>query len=376
MPVLTVKYQCSICEKYITSYESYFCPICQEIICYDCSKPEPVLYKCFRCGKIYGVKDARESFTECRDCYECYYCESDLKIKYLNERYVFECPHCLWNSENQEPILTSDSKAGLIRNASTILRNERLNEEHIVYCPKCKSTLVNTKNNVVNTLTRVFPKIIFNAKSIPANTRVDLTYLIKNTRPEGAFFRIDWEPSGNIQIMQVSRAAEFDFHSPFIKSQKTGKLVVKADSIGELDIYADLSYRFDEISYGSGKTKIKVGPIIVYPKVEINRILELPFTMDKENNVRIHVKNESGQEIQRLIISDMILEGALDFKRKYWDIRNLQPGVELEYTYSFRNDPNISKVKFDMLRGKIRFANFMPQIFLDYTGSTEIVEIV
>ncbi len=372
---MTVKYQCNICKNYITAYESYFCPICQEIICYNCSKPEPVLYKCFRCGRFYALKEARENFTECRNCYECYYCGSDLKIKYSNERYAFECPHCLWDSENQEPILIHASKQDLIKNASAILRNERLAEDYTAYCPKCKGTLVNTKNNVVNSLAKVFPKIMFNTKSIPANTRVELTYLIKNTRQEGAFYRIDWDVSEKFQIMQVSRAAEFDFHSPFIKSQKTGRITVKADAIGELEIFGDLSYKFDEIRYGSGKTKIKVGPVIVYPKIEINRILELPFTLNKENNVRIQVKNESNQGIQRLIISDMILEGALDFKRKYWDIENLQPGAEVEYTYSFKSDPKTSIVKFDMIRGKVRFANFMPQIFLDYTGSTEIVEI-
>ncbi|WEU39897.1 MAG: hypothetical protein OdinLCB4_005355 [Candidatus Odinarchaeum yellowstonii] len=372
---MSVKYQCSVCKNYVTAYESYFCPICQEVICYNCSKSEPTLYRCFRCGKVYEVKVARDNFTECKDCYECYYCESDLKIKYSNERYMFECPHCSWSSESQEPILTNTSKSGLIKDASDILRNERLNEECTVYCPKCKGTLVNKKNNVVNSLAKVFPKIIFNTKSIPVNTQVDLTYSIKNTRPEGAFFRIDWGAGGGFQIMQVSRAAEFDFHSPFIKSQKTGRLAVKADVTGELEILADLTYKFDEIHYGSGKTKIKIGPMMVYPKIEVTRVLDLPFTSNKDNNVRIHVKNEAGQEIQRLIITDMVLEGAIGFKRKYWDLKNLQPGGEVEYTYSFKVDPNARIVKFDMLRGKIRFSNFMPQIFLDYTGSTEIVEI-
>jgi len=333
------------------------------------------LYKCFRCGRVYSIKEARENFTECKDCYKCHYCGGDLKIKYANNRYFFECFHCLWSSENQEPIITNPDKLNVIREAGNILQNDRLYEDYAVYCPKCKNTLINTKNKVVNSLASVFPKIMFNTKSIPVNTRIDIFYWVKNTRPEGSFFRLDWEAGNNFQIMQISRAAEFDFHSPFIKSQKTSKLAIKADNTGELNIYADLSYKFDEIKYGAGKTKIKLGPIIVYPRIEITRILESPPTSTRENNVKICVKNEAEQELQRLIVSDMILEGALDFKRRYWDIKNLEKGGELQLAYSFNADPAATRIRFDVLRGKIRFSSFMPQIFFDYEGASEIVEI-
>lgn len=372
---MPVEYQCAVCKKYKSPYEGYFCLHCQEMICYECAESEATQYKCFRCGRVYSIEEARANFTECPNCFNCNYCRGPLKIKYENDRYFFECYHCQWSSDNQDPVITGVDKLSAINAGKDSLPSERLYEDYNVYCPKCKGTLLSTKNNVVNSLANVFPKLIFRTKYVPVNLKVEIPYSIKNSRPEGAFFRLDWEAGEGLQINQLTKAAEFDFHAPFIKTQKNGKLSIKADRLGEAYLLADLTYKFDEIRYGAGRTRIKIGPIIAYPKVEILRDVKQPVLTQQDNLVNISVKNGSDQEIKQLIVSDMILEGAVDYSRKFWEIKNLQAGERVELSYRFKAHSEFQKIKFDGLRVKMRFTKFMPTMFFHYVSPMELVEL-
>ncbi|MHA1409619.1 MAG: hypothetical protein ACTSQY_04770, partial [Candidatus Odinarchaeia archaeon] len=209
---MPVEYQCSVCGEYRDSYETYFCLLDQDIICEKCTEKEALQYKCYRCGTVYTKSEARENFTECPKCFNCEFCDSNLKIKYNNERYFFECPHCGWSSENQDPIIVSPDRLQLIQLSKNSFKNERLYEDYRVYCPKSKGTLVNTLEGVVNSVAKVLPRFIFRTKSIPVDSPVEIPYTLKNPRPEGAFFRLDWySKEGEYEVSEHTKSGEFDF---------------------------------------------------------------------------------------------------------------------------------------------------------------------
>jgi hypothetical protein len=373
---LPVEYQCSRCQEYKSVYETFFCLHCQDIICKECSESEPLRYKCFRCGTIYTKEEARNNFTECIKCYNCIYCEDNLKIEYGNDRYYFKCNHCGWKSDNQDPIIVNEDKLKLINLSRNSLKNERLYEDYRILCPVCKGTLVNTLEEISNTIAEILPKFVFRTRSFPLNTDFEIPYTVRNPRPEGAFFRLDWySKEGEYDISINTRSAEFDFHAPFIKMPKNNKISIKAFKIGENYLWADLAYKFDEIKYGIGKTKLRLGPIYVYPKIEINRHVNKPIKSGEENSVYIFVKNDSNDIIKQLIISDMILEGTDKFNRLFWEVKDLKPGEEVDFKYNFIISENSKKIKFDSLRAKIRFSSFMPHMFFDFVNPVEYVEL-
>ncbi|MHA1754209.1 MAG: hypothetical protein ACTSYR_01685 [Candidatus Odinarchaeia archaeon] len=372
---MPVEYQCSICKDFKTAYESYFCLLCQEIICHSCAKTEALKYRCFRCGVSYEKNEARENYTECVKCLNCPFCNANLRITYERGHYFFKCPHCGWSSENQDPMIISQDMIKLTTLSRKTLHGKRLYEEYRIYCPKCRGTLIDTVEGNINSLANVMPHIVFKMSSFPVETKVQIPYQVRNPRPEGAFFRIDWEQKRDLyDISELSRSAEFDFHSPFIKIPRSNSVTIKSFKIGKFYISADLTYKFDEIRYGNGKIKFRIGPIFIYPKIEFIRLVEKPINVGGENKVTLIVRNSSDQSLKQLILSDMIMEGAIEFKRKFWEVKNIEPGQELEFKYSFK-DAGKGKIKFDSLRGKIRFTKFMPNLYFDYVSPIELVEV-
>lgn len=371
---MPVEYICSRCGEFKSGFHSFFCLPCQEVVCEKCAQKVPVSYKCYRCGWTADVRTAREYFTECPNCFKCPICNSGLEIE-TEQKYFLRCPYCGWDSRTTGLRIEGSSEEEVKELARKELHQERLFEAVKLYCDKCGESLVHPRREISTLTANVFPRFVFYTVAIRQGERTEIPYAVRNPRPEGCEIRFDWYTDTPCEIEPYTRGVDFDFHSPFVNAPKKSELIINAKEIGEMYLMADLSYKFDEIYFGIGRTKVRVGPIFVCPNIAVTRDMQFPIKRDGMNTVKVNITNKSDQIVTQAIISDMILEGVEDMKRKFWEVKSLMPDDERTFEYSFTPTEGTKYLRFDGLRSKVRFEKFAPQKFFDFVSKLLNVEI-
>lgn len=291
------------------------------------------------------------------------------------EKYFLRCPFCGWDSKTTSLRIEGSSEEEVRGRARKELHQERLFEAVKLYCDKCGESLVHPRQDISTLIANVFPRFVFYTVAIRQGQRTEIPYTVRNPRPEGCEIRFDWYTDTPCEIEPYTKGVDFDFHSPYINTPKKGELIINAKERGEMYLMADLSYKFDEIYFGIGRTKVRVGPIFVCPNIEVRREVQSPIKRDGMNTVKVIIANKSDQTVTQAIISDMILEGVEDMKRKFWEVRSLKPDDERAFEYAFTPAEDAKYLRFDGLRSKVRFKRFAPQKFFDFVSKLLTVDM-
>ncbi|MHA1238974.1 MAG: hypothetical protein ACTSSJ_07070 [Candidatus Odinarchaeia archaeon] len=365
---MPIEYVCAICGAFKSPYESFFCPICQEIICNECAKSKPVGYQCSRCGWHTDVKIAHEYLSECPFCFICPLCENDLELVSSSEGFFYRCYFCGWDSRVSSPnILCEDRNKAYLQGYEKLFR-KRLFEKRNVYCVKCGSILASRDMKNINIVARVFPKVSFKNLAIMVGTDNDILYTVENTRSDGCRIKFEWFLRDNIcEINLNTKTAKLDFHPPSLNTPKKGVLKMKGLEKGETYLYGEMTYDFDEVILGSGKIQVRVGPITICPNVKVERIIPKSFN-DKKAEIGLFISNNSEEIISKLIAYERITWEKKTLKIISVYLKDLKPGETKTLTYEITLDKETTYLLFNGLKFNVRFSKFMPTKFFEFTS--------